>query len=81
MAVFDDIKDGLEQAIEYEEIDNLLDAAYWLYEAWAYEPYNIHYVKEGGLEYIDIEPIKDRDDLNGWTIDSLDEFKRIVERY
>ena len=36
MTVFEDIKNGLEQAIEYEEIDNLLDAAYWLYEAWAY---------------------------------------------
>lgn len=67
--------------IEGEVLNSMQDAAYWLYEAWAYEPYNIHYVKVADKEYIDIEPIKDRDDLVGWTIGSLEEFKKFVETH
>ena len=65
-------------------INNLKEAADWLREAWAYEPYNIYYEEFGKkdseyyIEYINIEPIKNRDDLCGWDIYSLEEFKKFI---
>ena len=64
--------------IEDNVINNLEEAAEWLREAWAFEPYNIHYINVRDIEYIDIEPTKDRDDLSGWVIESLEEFENFV---
>ena len=67
--------------VDGDKINNLQEAAEWLKEAWIYEPYNIYYVEVGNVKYIDIEPTKNRDDLYGWVIESLEEFKKFIETH
>ena len=67
--------------IEGDVINNLEEAAIWLREAWIYEPYNIYHCKAYGKEYIEIEPVKDRDDLYGWIIEDLKEFEEFIKRH
>ena len=67
--------------LEGVAINSLEEAANWLREAWIYEPYNIYYVSCNDREYIDIEPVKDRDDLSGWIIESLEEFEEFIKSY
>lgn len=66
--------------IEGDVINNMQEAAEWLREAWIYEPYNISYFNIKGYECIDIEPVRGHDDT-GWTVESLEEFKSLVESY
>lgn len=67
--------------IENDTINNLREAADWLKEAWIYEPYNIYHVISWGKEYIEIEPVKGRDDLYGFIIESLEEFEKFIKTY
>ena len=67
--------------VEGDVINNLEEAANWLKDAWVYEPYNIYYVKSWGKNFIEVEPIKDRDDLCGWIIESLEEFEKFIKTH
>ena len=67
--------------IEGDIINDLKEAADWLKDAWVYEPYNIYYVESWGKNFIEVEPVKDRDDLYGWIIESLEEFEKFIKTH
>ena len=67
--------------VEGDVINNLEEAANWLREAWIYEPYNIYYVESWGKAFIEVEPVKDRNDLYGYIIESLEEFEKFIKTH
>lgn len=67
--------------IEGDIINDLREAADWLIEAWIYEPYNIYYVESCGKAFIEVEPVKDRDDLYGAIFESLEEFESFIKTH